>query len=407
MANNNKNYQKGSFRNAMEARQWNRFSMPTRFGTGTTTITTTTGGPNTTFDYGTADSIGNNPESVRPQTATLEPEQEVEVKPTKRLPKPSPVVAKTGSKTKASFKEHRYTTPGENELTRAEKGESGWHNIYGWNYKGDQETADKLRYEFEKIAADYGIPPRALSFNNKDLTIEFDPDRGSAAQHITSYASGRPPKAKFNFGSLDNLSAHLPHEMAHHLGLFLAHANQDGGTRFSEKDNNRTRIAGLGGEKENGLGGSDHFMNSESYLTIADRHYDENNVLDVDGLRKELYSDIYDNKSFQQRPELKHALATAVAYILSDQNLIAHANNSSQSWNDGHEYITDPVELWGQAFQAFSDLKRKPENERFSSNDLITPETYHAIQALMDALVVVNGNTLAKVKKKSSGIKMA
>jgi hypothetical protein len=322
--------------------------------------------------------------------------------PKKRLPKPDDSTAAVDNT--GDIPSYKYSDTGPDVDTKASKGEEGWNDIHGWNFKGDKATADKLRLEIEKVAADYGVPPRALSFNNKNLTLEFNPEMakaGTLGRYSTGYAKGRPPSAKFTFGDIDGFGKNLPHEMGHHIGAFLSQANALGGTRITKgtatnADTNNIQIAGLGGD-------DDHHSNSEAYLKIADKYYDKDNNLDVNGFRKELYDNVFNNPHFNQRPMLKHTLADTVSYILSDEILLKHTNNSSQSWNDGHEYVTDPEELWGQAFQAFSDLKRRPSNERFTDRDVITPETFNKIQTLMNTLKVVNGNTLAKTKTTDMG----
>ena len=103
---------------------------------------------------------------------------------------------------------------------------------------------------------------------------------------------------------------------------------------------------------------------------MANKYISDDGTLDEKGFRQELYKNVFGRKTNKQRPELKHALATTVSYILTDKSLLKHA--SDNTWlKDEADYQYDPEELWARGFAEFSRMKRLDPKERFRDKDII------------------------------------
>jgi hypothetical protein len=273
-----------------------------------------------------------------------------------------------------------------------EKGE--WHNIHGWNFQGDTETANRYKQEVEKLAKDYGVTPRALSANQIQ-TLTHDPEyfKGSVAggSHAMLGFGDEPYSAHLRMPGPDE---HLPHEFAHHASMNFAAVDAEGGLRRADRDNVNPQGAG---NYITGFGTTDA---EGKYLSMANKFIDRYGNLDDKSFKQALYKNVYDRETNKQRPELKHELATTVSYILSDIKLITHANNNAWLSKD---YQYDPEEIWARGFQEFSRMKRLPVKDRYSGKNIITPETYNKIQKLMDTVKVIKGNVMTKGKTRDTG----
>jgi len=304
----------------------------------------------------------------------------------------------------------KFTKPGPNITTSSEKppesdSEIGaqihkilnGHSIHGWNVDASDADRAKLKQSIEQLAKDYGVNPRALT-GNQDSWIKmvggFDDDTTTDARHSMIFDKDKPYGSHIQFKDPERS---LPHEFAHHASMNFAAVDDKGGMRHADPDNiahtsENTFITGFGGENA-----------EDKYLSMAERYRDAEGNLDKKGLRGALYKNVFDRESNKQRPELKHALATAVSYILSDSNLLTNADESS--FGVGYQY--DPEEIWARGFAEFSRLKRLPVEERFDGDTIIRPETYIKIQKLMNNIKVVNRNTMAKGKGRDTGTRTA
>ena len=334
-----------------------------------------------------------------PNVADRTPIKPTAPKSNRALPKPS---QNKELNNKALKKPLEFKPAGENQEMYADWGRKGdekreWHNLHGWNFQGDQKTADAYKHEIEKLAKDYNVEPRALSYNQIQTLRHAHELQGTnvGGRHSMLGMKGRPYSANI---AMPNPEEHIPHEFAHQLSMNIAAVDADGGLRKADRDN----VSPTGeGNYITGFGTDDA---EDKYLTMANKYIDDDGNLDQAGFRKSLYNNVFDRETNQQRPELKHELASTVSYILSDKSLINDANNNS--WlSKGYRY--DPEELWARGFEEFSKMKRMNPEERFNDKNIITPETYKQIQKLIDTFKVIKGNTLAKGRRRDTGTRTA
>ena len=307
------------------------------------------------------------------------------------LPKPEGTYTKSPEPKKPS----KYTTPGKNIGSYADWGITGYADAHGWNVDGGEEEAKKIKTSIGKVAKDYGVEPRAFTANQQGsmkLSKNQSDHRVGAGQSMT-YAKHNPYMSAVD---LTDLEKHMSHELAHHNSMNFAAVDAEGGMRIADPDNiahksEHNYITGFGLEDAEG-----------KYLTMANKYISDDGTLDEKGFRQELYKNVFGRKTNKQRPELKHALATTVSYILTDKSLLKHA--SDNTWlKDEADYQYDPEELWARGFAEFSRMKRLDPKERFRDKDMITPETYNKIQKMMDTIKVKHGNVMTKGRGRDTG----
>ena len=274
------------------------------------------------------------------------------------------------------------------------KGEEEYTNVDGWGTEGTGAKAKadsaKLQQGLQRLANDYGVEsPRAFTANlNPRISIpnQFDPGLGGRQEVL--YKQGDPHRSQVTLkrDGKDHEGS-LAHEVAHQNSMNFGAVDAEGGMKIAdEPDLDKIGITSFGyGENS-----------TKDFLKIHDSHKSPYGLLDNKALKGTLHDKVMNSPGNKQRPELKYALADAVSSILSDEiNLLV------ADW----DYVDDPVygfkpeEMWARAFEEFSKLKQMPDDERFNKKTRqyrIMPETYNAIQRLMDTIKVKYGHTMTK-----------
>ncbi len=272
-------------------------------------------------------------------------------------------------------------------------------NFDGWSVAGKTEQSKKDATQFQKslqgMAKDYGVDSSRAFTANLNPTISTvdkfsrNPDGHGLQQSM--YAPGNPYHSDIKIKR--DLTGHnsdevLAHELAHHNSMNFSAVDADGNMRIiNDPDNSVLGITGFGANEQS----------ADKYLELYDKHsYDDLEEVDQESLRDDLYKRVMDNPTNKQRPELKHALATAVSHILSDSNVLDLVPYTTEWSKQEKNYALAPEEMWARAMSEFTRLKRLPADERFDEMDGIAPETYKKIQELMDTIEVKYGHTMTK-----------
>ncbi len=285
-------------------------------------------------------------------------------------------------------------------------------NYDGWTTKGkskkSKEEAKAHQQELQRLAKDYGVEsPRAFTanlrpetqsvdtFNNSPTTTGSQPRKQTGRHSAGTYTGGSPYHSTIELKRLGGKpfsDEDMAHELAHHNSMNFGAVDAEGNMRIiSDHDGSKMGITGFGVSKGN-TNDPDQRSPADKYKDMQIKHFGSTGI-DRDSLRKEIYDQVVNNPENKQRPELKHALGTAVSHILSDARAMHHGTTG---WGANTEYGLAPEEMWARSMAEFSRLKRLPKDQRFGRKDVITPETYKKVQELMDTIRVKYKHTMTK-----------